>query len=395
MGTYDNEDDHLRQWVHLDQDFVRPGPLTPDSTISLLSTPGPTTPDWSLSPLLTPPSPLMDTMMQGDHTWSVPLYPSHHPDVADAGYDSCYRQLPEYDRHSRSGSPMSSSSTSSSQHELHYQYNDSYPYPSTSLLPSYSYSSRSSSPHLDAHHGWPNFPGDHCDEKLGVLDGFHTLPQFTSSGALPRSAVLSSAAFPRIHAGDYLRWELRLPPGAVVDLSAVPEKSDGRPAVAFHIAAAVAIYASARKMLTLQEICDALADRFSGFRDSDEKWRDTIRHTLSLQGIFVKRPEKSPYDPKSHYWSFDVSQVGKSRPRKRKSPREKAEAKMIEAKRAAEAREAASKALGRRGKKGTSKKCKSRVIAEDVSLSRSRSKPAASTTLEPIQRRRSPRKAPA
>ncbi|KAJ7650835.1 hypothetical protein FB45DRAFT_888917 [Roridomyces roridus] len=396
MGTFDNDNDHLRQWVHLDQDFVCPGPLTPDWTISLFSTPVPTTPGWSLSPLLTPPSPLMDTMMQGDRSWSVPLYSSYHPDVGGAGFGSRYRWLPEYDRHSRGGSPMSSSSTSSSQHEAHYQhggsnnevegyeYEHSYSYPSTSwLLPSYSYpstslllsSSRSPSPYLDAYPFWPQFPGDNHDEEL------------------PCSAVLSSDAFPRLHdAGDYLRWELGLPPGAIVDLSAVPEKADGRPAVAFHTAAEVAIYASPRQMLTLQEICDALADRFSGFRESDERWRSTIRHILSLHGTFVKRLEKSPNDSKSHYWSFDVSQVGKSRPRKRKprSACERAEAKTIEAKRAAEARAVASKAPGWRSKKG-----KAKSTQEDVSSSRGRSKSTASSssTSAPAQHRYSPCKA--
>ncbi|KAJ7104111.1 hypothetical protein B0H15DRAFT_765939 [Mycena belliarum] len=111
-------------------------------------------------------------------------------------------------------------------------------------------------------------------------------------------------------AGDYLRERLSLPHGARVDLWSVPEPPGGeKPSTPLPTLIQLAIYGSEKKRLTLQEIYQELARRFTWFREHDhaQVWKNSVRHHLSLGKIFkcVQRPVTEP--GKGSYWEIDIS----------------------------------------------------------------------------------------
>ncbi|KAJ7082943.1 hypothetical protein B0H15DRAFT_435491 [Mycena belliarum] len=140
--------------------------------------------------------------------------------------------------------------------------------------------------------------------------------------AMPPSAFQQhTSRYP--DAGDYLRQQLNLPQGARVDLWSVPEPSGGeKPSIPLPMLIKLAIYGSEKKRLTLQEIYQELARRFTWFREHnhDQAWKNSIRHNLSLNKVFksIQRPVTEP--GKGSYWELDISGgEGYKRPRKRLS----------------------------------------------------------------------------
>ncbi|KAJ6567501.1 fork head domain-containing protein, partial [Mycena sp. CBHHK59/15] len=122
--------------------------------------------------------------------------------------------------------------------------------------------------------------------------------------AMPPSAFQSSPRFP--DAGDYLRQQLNLPPGAPVNLWSVPEPPNGE-----------------KPTIPLPMIYKELIDRFHWFREhQNEAWKNSIRHNLSLNKVFrtMQRPVTEP--GKGSYWELDVSGgEGYKRARKRLGPK--------------------------------------------------------------------------
>ncbi|KAF9647863.1 winged helix DNA-binding domain-containing protein, partial [Thelephora ganbajun] len=68
----------------------------------------------------------------------------------------------------------------------------------------------------------------------------------------------------------------------------------------------LAIYGSPKKRLTLQEIYQALENRFEWFKNStDAAWKRSIRHNLSLNKTFRKVPRPVTDPGKGSYWMVD------------------------------------------------------------------------------------------
>ncbi|KAJ7510523.1 hypothetical protein B0H11DRAFT_1656835, partial [Mycena galericulata] len=113
---------------------------------------------------------------------------------------------------------------------------------------------------------------------------------------------------------------LCLPPGAPVNLWSVAQPDDGdRPKLPLYKLAAIAIYGSEKRRLTLQGIIQAIYDRFPSFRDpTDFAWTRTLRHELSLRAVFVNVDRPSHHAGKGNYWMLtsSSSEILK-RPRKR------------------------------------------------------------------------------
>ncbi|KAJ7692123.1 hypothetical protein B0H17DRAFT_934308, partial [Mycena rosella] len=124
---------------------------------------------------------------------------------------------------------------------------------------------------------------------------------------MPPSAFQhSSSRYP--DAGDYLRHQLNLPQGAVVNLWSVPEPAGGeKPSIPLPMLIKLAIYGSDKKRLTLQEIYLELIKRFQWFREhsQEQAWKNSIRHNLSLNKVFrsIQRPVTEP--GKGSYWELD------------------------------------------------------------------------------------------
>ncbi|PIL35654.1 transcription factor [Ganoderma sinense ZZ0214-1] len=146
--------------------------------------------------------------------------------------------------------------------------------------------------------------------------------QDTQAYASTSSSPLRSGddAFIPTSDGD-VRRILGLSPDQELSLNALADPPPGqRPGQSIPTLSQLAILGSTNKRLTLQEIYQALEDRFVWFAQNkdDKSWQNSIRHNLSLYKCF-KRIQKPITEPgKGSYWVVDYSDgAGTKRPRKR------------------------------------------------------------------------------
>lgn len=176
-----------------------------------------------------------------------------------------------------------------------------------------------------------------------------TLPTVTPASASTHQPAPDAGNFGMLSDSEladetvHLRALLGCPPGAPVGLNALADPPPGeKPNYPLPTLIKLAIYGSPRRRLTLQEIYQALEDRFEWFRQrTDElswkvrvlhfhflpfglgerivtKFQNSIRHNLSLRKCFLKvqRPITEP--GKGSYWMIDLTQgEGNKRVRKR------------------------------------------------------------------------------
>ncbi|GLB44787.1 putative FORKHEAD [Lyophyllum shimeji] len=122
----------------------------------------------------------------------------------------------------------------------------------------------------------------------------------------------------------YLRQELNIPPDQPVSLWSLPTPPPGtRPNLTYKLLASLAIFGSRQQKLSLQEIYEAIEERFDWYKNqSDEdkkKWQGSLRHNLSLECIFLHsgRPVAEP--GKGGYWMLtNKDGYGQKRLRKRR-----------------------------------------------------------------------------
>lgn len=136
----------------------------------------------------------------------------------------------------------------------------------------------------------------------------------------------------------FLRNKWSIPPDQPVDLSIIADPLDGsRPQQTLQQLVELAIISSPSRKLSLQEIYAVLIERFTWFRENSksEHWKvsslgsvyqitdpvqGSIRHMLSLQGIFHNTARSITEPGKGGHWTLDViTQPNRTkRPRKRR-----------------------------------------------------------------------------
>jgi len=79
---------------------------------------------------------------------------------------------------------------------------------------------------------------------------------------------------------------------------------------------AEAIEGSATGKLTLAEIYAAISARYPYFKDSDPRWKNSIRHNLTVNAQFVKNVRPHGDNGKGSFWSLDMSAAAARKPRR-------------------------------------------------------------------------------
>ena len=78
-----------------------------------------------------------------------------------------------------------------------------------------------------------------------------------------------------------------------------------RPPYSFSALIAMAISSSPKKMLTLPEIYNFITGKFPFYKKEDKKWKNSIRHNLSLNKCFTKASREDGLKGKGNLWIID------------------------------------------------------------------------------------------
>ncbi|XP_001637165.2 forkhead box protein D3-B [Nematostella vectensis] len=87
------------------------------------------------------------------------------------------------------------------------------------------------------------------------------------------------------------------------------QQSRGKPPYSYIALICMAITSSPQRQLTLSEIYDFISQRFPFYQTCSIKWKNSIRHNLTLNDCFIKLPREPNRPGKGNYWTIDPTSV--------------------------------------------------------------------------------------
>ncbi|KAJ7325941.1 hypothetical protein B0H14DRAFT_2374374, partial [Mycena olivaceomarginata] len=87
-------------------------------------------------------------------------------------------------------------------------------------------------------------------------------------------------------------------------LSCLPD-TDGRPQHTLPVILRCAILGSPRKGLTIREIYAAMEEKYAYYRTAGPSWKQSVRHLLSLNRLFERKPRAGSDPGFGSYWTVN------------------------------------------------------------------------------------------
>lgn len=149
------------------------------------------------------------------------------------------------------------------------------------------------------------------NQGYGSFNGMNTA---SMAGHSPHSVQFAAAAAAAVGtpgiASPYSAMSPGISPNMALMINRRTEKAyrrnytHAKPPYSYISLITMALQSASSKMMTLSEIYNWIMDLFPFYRQNQQRWQNSIRHSLSFNDCFVKVPRSADKPGKGSYWSL-------------------------------------------------------------------------------------------